>query len=95
MDMFSFMVMLVALSQLIVGAGAYLISTGKQKNNALVGAGLIAVSTIPLFAFIDLKEIEKNLFVFVVIASLWIFAIFVALKAILTQETIGGEEWNQ
>ena len=79
MDMFSFMVMLVALSQLIVGVGAYLISTGKQ-NNALVGAGLIAVSTIPLFAFIDLKEIEKNLFVFVVIASLWIFAIFVALK---------------
>ena len=77
--MFSFMVMLVALSQLIVGVGAYLISTGKQ-NNALVGAGLIAVSTIPLFAFIDLKEIEKNLFVFVVIASLWIFAIFVALK---------------
>ena len=79
--MFSFMVMLVALSQLIVGTGAYLISTGKQ-NNALVGAGLIAVSTIPLFASIDIKEIEKNLFVFAVIASLWIFAIFVALKAI-------------
>lgn len=63
--MFNFMVMLVALSQLIVGAGAYLISTGK-RNNALVGAGLIAVSVIPLFAFIDLKEIEKNFFVFAV-----------------------------
>lgn len=92
--MFSFTVMLVALSQLIVVVAVYLISTGKQ-NNALVGAGLIAVSTILLFAFIDIKEIEKNLFVFAVIASLWIFAIFVALKAILTQETIGGEEWNQ
>jgi hypothetical protein len=53
------------------------------------------VSTIPLFAFIDLKEIEKNLFVFVVIAGLWVFAIFVALKAILTQETLGEEQWNQ
>ena len=94
MDMFSFTVMLVALSQLIIGVGAYLISTGKQ-NNALVGAGLIAVSTIPLFAFVDLKDIEKNLFVFVVIASLWVFAIFVALKAILTQETLGEEQWNQ
>ena len=92
--MFSFMVMLVALSQLIVVVAVYLISTGKQ-NNALVGAGLIAVSAIPLFAFVDQKEIEKNLFVFAVIASLWIFAIFVTLKAILTQETIGGEEWNR
>lgn len=94
MDMFSFMVMLVALSQLIVGVGAYLIYTGKL-NNVLVGAGLIAVSAIPLFALIDLKEIEKNLFVFVVIASLWVFAIFVALKDILTQETLGEEQWNQ
>lgn len=92
--MFSFMVMLVALSQLIVVVAVYLISTGKQ-NNALVGAGLIAVSAIPLLAFVDQKEIEKNLFVFAVIASLWTFAIFVTLKAILTQETIGGEEWNR
>ena len=94
MDMLNFSFMLVALSQLIVGVGAYVIYTGKL-NNVLVGAGLIAVSTIPLFALIDLKEIEKNFFVFAVIASLWIFAIFVALKAILTQETIGGEEWNR
>lgn len=91
MDMLNFTFMLVALSQLIVGVGAYLIYTGKL-NNVLVGAGLIAVSTIPLFVFIDLKEIEKNLFVFVVIASLWVFAIFVALKAILTQETLGEEQ---
>lgn len=94
MDTLSFMVMLVALSHLIVGAGIYLIYSDK-RNNALAGAGLIAVSTIPLFAFIDLKEIEKNLFVFVVIASLWVFVIFVALKAILTQETLGEEQWNQ
>ena len=94
MDMLNFTFMLVALSQLIVGVGAYLIYTGKL-NNVLVGAGLIAVSTIPLFAFIDLKELEKNLFVVAIIACLWIFAIFVALKAILTQETLGGEEWNQ
>ena len=73
------MVMLVTLSQLILVAAAYLISTGKQ-NNALVGAGLIAVSTIPLSAFIDLKELEKSLFVLVIIACLWIFAILVALK---------------
>lgn len=79
MDIFSFMVMLVTLSQLILVAAAYLISTGKQ-NNALVGAGLIAVSTIPLSAFIDLKELEKSLFVLVIIACLWIFAILVALK---------------
>lgn len=91
MDMFNFTVMLVALSQLIVVVAVYLISTGKQ-NSALVGAGLIAVSSIPLFAFVDQNEIEKNLFIFVVIASLWIFAIFVVLKAILTQETLGEEQ---
>ena len=89
--MFNFTVMLVALSQLIVVVAVYLISTGKQ-NSALVGAGLIAVSSIPLFAFVDQNEIEKNLFIFVVIASLWIFAIFVVLKAILTQETLGEEQ---
>ena len=59
MDMLNFTFMLVALSQLILGVGAYLIYTGKL-NNVLVGAGLIAVSAIPLFALIDLKEIEKK-----------------------------------
>lgn len=94
MDMLNITIMLVALSQLIVGVGAYLIYTGKL-NNVLVGAGLIVASTIPLSAFVDLKELEKSSLVLVVIACLWVFALFVALKAILTQETIGGEEWNQ
>lgn len=90
MDMFGFMVMLIALSQLIVGAGIYLISTGK-RNNLLAGAGLIAVSTMPLFALIDLKEIGKNLFVFSVITIFWIFAISVSFKAIRTKSEILAE----
>lgn len=90
MDILSFAVMLVALSQLIVGAGMYLIYSGK-RNNALAGAGLLAVSMIPLFAFIDLKEIEKNLFVVAIIACLWVFAILVALKAMAK----GDIAWNQ
>lgn len=90
MDHLSFMLMIIALSQLLVGAGVSLVHSGK-RNNALAGAGLIAVSTIPLFAFIDLKEIEKNLFVLIIIASLWVFGILVALKAITKEDGA----WNQ
>lgn len=80
MDMLNITIMLVALSQLLVGAGVGLIYSGK-RDSALAGAGLIVVSTILLSAFIDFKELEKNLFVSVIIACLWVFAILVALKA--------------
>lgn len=79
MDHLPFMLMIIALSPLLVGAGVGLVYSGK-RNSALAGAGLIAVSTIPLFAFIDLKEIEKNLFVVAIIACLWVFAILVVFK---------------
>lgn len=90
MDHLSFMLMIIALSQLLVGAGVSLVYSGK-RNNALAGAGLIAVSTIPLFAFVDLKELEKSLFVLVIIACLWVFAFLVAFKAMAKGDTA----WNQ
>ena len=88
MDILSFMVMIVALSQLILGVGIYLIYSGK-RNNALAGAGIIVISTIPLFAFIDVKELK--MFIFFIIANLWIFAVLVALKAIAKKD----EAYNQ
>lgn len=88
MDIFSFMVMFVPLSQLMVGVGVYLIYSGK-RNNALAGAGLIVISTIPLFALIEVKELK--MFIFFIIANLWIFAVLVALKAITKKD----EAYNQ
>lgn len=90
MDMLNITIMLVALSQLLVGAGVGLIYSGK-RDNALAGAGLIAVSTILLSAFIDFKELEKSSFVLVVIACLWVFVILVTFKAMVK----GGAVWNQ
>ena len=90
MDRLSFVLMIIALSQLLVGAGVFLIYSGK-RSSALAGAGLIAVSTILLSAFVDLKELEKSLFVLVIIACLLIFAILVVLKTMTKEDSA----WNQ
>lgn len=88
MDYLSFIVIMTALSQLMVGVGVCLIYSGK-RNSTLAGAGLIVISTIPLFAFIDVKELK--MFIFFIIVNLWIFAVLVALKAIAKKD----EAYNQ
>lgn len=88
MDYLSFSVMMIALSQLMVLVGLCLIYS-RGRNSPLAGAGLIVISTIPLFALIDLKELK--MFIFFISTNLWVFAILVALKVITKEEGL----WNQ